>query len=106
MFRFNQNEIWVPDILPYNEIGSFDADKFKNIVPLRGYPNGKVCWNFPTIMETICKMDVTDFPSDEQSCQIMVGSWQYSKTELTVVCDIDHLDESNFSEHSQWLLIG
>ena len=104
--RFSQSEVWVPDLVPYNDIGSFDAQKFSDLIPIKGYPNGRVCWAFPTILKTICTMDVTNFPSDEQKCKIMLGSWQYSDLEVTISCHVDHLDDSNFSHHSQWMLLG
>ena len=102
--RLNQNEIWIPDLSPYNDVGSWDTEKYKNLIPLYAHNNGDVCWMFPTIMETICTMDVLNFPYDEQTCQVQLGSWQYSSAEVQTKCLHFSLDKTAFTPNSQWQL--
>lgn len=34
------------------------------------YPDGSVYYNFPSVITTLCKVDVTYFPFDTQTCNI------------------------------------
>ena len=104
LIRINQNEIWVPDLVPYNDVGSWDTEKYKNLIPLFARSDGKVCWMFPTIMETICTMDVYKFPYDMQRCQVQLGSWQYCSAEVQTQCLHEDLDMSAFTPNSHWQL--
>ena len=104
--RLYQDDIWTPDLVPYNDIGGFDTQKYKYQIPLRGWSDGRVCWNFPTIMNTICSLDVTDFPFDKQTCQITLGSWQYPAKEVELFCKDEGVDTSSYAAHSQWDLKG
>ena len=104
VIRVSQEEIWTPDIVPYNDVGRWDTRKYKDNVPAMAHYDGKVCWQIPIIMETICSMDVTDFPFDQQVCQISLGSWQYSYKEVRTLCSQKNLDKSIFTPNSQWQL--
>ena len=84
VIRLNQHEIWIPDIVPHNDVGSWNTDKYKNLIPLYAYHDGEICWVFPTIMETICTMDVINFPYDEQRCQ--VGGTDNNRAEIKFEC--------------------
>ena len=105
VIRVSQEEIWTPDIVPYNDVGKWDTRKYKDNVPIMVQSNGRVCWQIPIIMETICSMDVTNFPYDEQVCQISLGSWQYSYKEVKTLCSRKHMDKSTFTPNSQWELM-
>ena len=57
-------------------------------------------------METICSLDVTDFPFDKQTCTITLGSWQYPAAALEMFCKHKGVDTSSYAKHSQWDLKG
>ena len=46
---------------------------------------GDVMFTRPMIYETPCTVDMLNFPYDEQSCDIVFGSWQYTYEELDMV---------------------
>ena len=48
------------------------------------YYNGLVNWAAPVIMKSHCKIDVTNFPFDEQYCKLKFGPWQYSGNETVL----------------------
>ena len=102
--RIFQNNIWKPDILLYNEIINFDYEKFFLIEPLTVNYSGAVSWSQPIHLETTCSMEVTNFPFDSQTCEIVMGSWQYTLAELRLVCD--ELDLRNYIPDSLWVLQG
>ena len=106
VLRVPQEEIWTPDLLPYNDVGVFDLTKYRLVVPLRVSPDGLVCWSVPVTMETTCKMDVRKFPFDSQTCKITIGSWQYSANEVDIFCAEPELNIASYVSHTQWELKG
>lgn len=38
---------------------------------------GNVFWPVPTKLQSSCKVDVTYFPFDYQTCKLKFGSWTY-----------------------------
>jgi len=40
--------------------------------------SGHVQYKFPTLLRSICRVDVTYFPFDHQMCELKFGSWSYS----------------------------
>ena len=39
--------------------------------------DGNVFWPVPTKLQSSCKVDVTYFPFDQQTCYMKFGSWTY-----------------------------
>ena len=67
--------MWKPDILLYNSANeNFDASFPTNIVV---YNTGACEQIPPGIFKSTCKIDITWFPFDEQSCAMKFGSWTY-----------------------------
>uniref|UniRef100_A0A183BMZ5 Neur_chan_LBD domain-containing protein n=1 Tax=Globodera pallida TaxID=36090 RepID=A0A183BMZ5_GLOPA len=60
--RLPMTSIWKPDVL-VNAIVMF---------------NGSVTWIPPAIIRSLCHIDVTSFPFDDQTCIMKFGSWTYS----------------------------
>ena len=54
---------------------------------------------------SLCTLDVTWFPFDEQNCGLIFESWNYNTTELELVLgDITPLNR--FRTSDEWKLIG
>lgn len=46
------------------------------------YPNGMVVFTEYLVLKTMCKLDLSSFPLDKQSCSIVVGSWRDGEHEV------------------------
>ncbi|XP_033633525.1 neuronal acetylcholine receptor subunit beta-2-like isoform X1 [Asterias rubens] len=104
--------IWMPDVTLYN-----NADKYANF--LKGQTavisyDGSINWGCPQIFTTYCKIDITTFPFDKQTCTLKFGLWQHDATEVVVVGadKDDHTttsegggDETVFNSDGQWDMI-
>lgn len=44
--------------------------------------DGTVIYLYPTIISSICPINVLYFPMDTQECRIMFGSWSHSGIEI------------------------
>ena len=100
--RYYRYWIWTPDILPYNDVGSFDLEKYDFSIPIKVNYNGTVAWMRPVEYETTCSLDVTRFPFDVQECDLVIGSWQYFEHEVSLNCA--PIDFSYYIEDSLWSL--
>ncbi|CAD5206866.1 unnamed protein product [Bursaphelenchus okinawaensis] len=74
--RLPINNIWKPDVLLYNSVDQrFDAMWPVNAIVTY---TGNVTWIPPAIVKSTCRIDVTSFPFDDQTCSMKFGSWTYS----------------------------
>ncbi|TKR96992.1 hypothetical protein L596_010925 [Steinernema carpocapsae] len=122
--RMNSDDhsIFKPDILLYNSADkSFDSTYKSNMVV---YSSGEVNWVPPGIFRASCKIDITWFPFDEQSCFLKFGSWTYNGFALDLQLDHEKgerkpifkshkysnlapmIDLSTYVPSGEWLLIS
>ncbi|RTG90136.1 uncharacterized protein DC041_0002543 [Schistosoma bovis] len=47
--------------------------------------NGNVFWPPPAKLRSTCKIDITYFPFDDQSCTMKFGSWTYDGWQVNVI---------------------
>lgn len=45
-------------------------------------PVGHVTYNFPTVLKSICRIQVMFFPFDIQKCNLTFGSWSHGTADL------------------------
>ena len=61
----------LPDLVMYNNAADF-TDFLMNTNAMVHY-DGKVFWPVPTKLQSTCKVDVTFFPFDVQTCRLKFG---------------------------------
>lgn len=66
-----QNDIWKPDIALMNGFTSITAMGAKFMFINVNY-NGSCIWKPYQIMESVCKVDMTHYPYDRQTCVLKV----------------------------------
>jgi hypothetical protein len=66
---------------------------------------GAIFWPNPmTQMRIKCRMGIVWFPFDEQLCELIFGSWSYTKSYLNYSLMIEEPDLSNYTENNEWIL--
>ncbi|VDI40111.1 Hypothetical predicted protein [Mytilus galloprovincialis] len=98
------NRIWVPDITLYDNVGDQLAG-LKDYRPVVT-SNGDISYNFPTVITSMCPVDVTFFPFDTQSCLLKFGSWAYHGFEVDIINLSDTGDISSFVPSVEWAVVG
>ena len=58
----------------FGETGAIYNFDTKAVLKYTGYTE----WFAPTEIHSICKIDITYFPFDEQKCPLVFGSWTYT----------------------------
>lgn len=61
-------------------------------------------YNFPTVITSLCKVDVTYFPFDTQNCALTFGSWAYHGLELNLTKLAEEGDVTSFVTNVEWHL--
>lgn len=80
-------KVWVPDIVLYNNNDEQDRfaggrSSFRSGVALQS--NGTSSWSNPVTFKSLCRINVTDFPFDIQTCELKLGSWMYNEKTLNI----------------------
>uniref|UniRef100_A0A5K3EKF1 Ig-like domain-containing protein n=1 Tax=Mesocestoides corti TaxID=53468 RepID=A0A5K3EKF1_MESCO len=97
-----KNQLWLPDLFFRNgKEGYLHKMTLPNYL-LRVYPNGQVLYSQKITMRFACQMDLQTFPMDVQECDINIGSYGYTLSELKFMWSetspIELNDEMQLSE--------
>ena len=68
------------------------------------YSDGTVYYNFPTIVEALCPIDVRNFPFDTQICTLKFGSWAYHGRQLDIQLRDKTGDLAQMKSNVEWLV--
>lgn len=68
--------------------------------------DGRNEWFAPTEIKSICKIDITFFPFDEQICLLTFGSWTYNNLQLDLALKSDTADLKKYTRNGQWTLVS
>ncbi|OWF41383.1 Neuronal acetylcholine receptor subunit alpha-10 [Mizuhopecten yessoensis] len=95
--------MWVPDLTLYDST----ADVFPGYDGYRVniYSDGSVYYNFPTIIQSRCLVNVERFPYDTQTCSMAFGSWSYHGLEMDLVYKNPYGDLSTSVLNVEWNIL-
>lgn len=68
--------------------------------------DGRNEWFAPTEIKSICKIDITFFPFDEQTCLLTFGSWTYNSRYLDLALKSNTADLKKYTRNGQWTLVS
>ncbi|XP_059377686.1 neuronal acetylcholine receptor subunit beta-2-like isoform X2 [Carassius carassius] len=96
--------IWLPDIVLYNNAdGTYEVSFYSNAVVSN---NGEVAWLPPAIYKSACKIEVRDFPFDQQNCTLKFRSWTYDHTEIDLILLSDFASRDDFKPSGEWDIVS
>ncbi|XP_069137242.1 neuronal acetylcholine receptor subunit alpha-9-like [Argopecten irradians] len=93
-------KVWVPDITLYDNAES-TVEGVKDYRLSIG-SSGSVAYNFPTVITSLCQVDVTYFPFDTQTCALTFGSWAYHGLQLNITNKSVSGDLTSFVSNVEW----
>ncbi|KAK3727985.1 hypothetical protein QZH41_015939, partial [Actinostola sp. cb2023] len=99
--------VWKPDIVLYNNVHSDSSGEmylFTTKVLL--YSSGKVRWLSPIQVQSECKIDITNFPLDDQQCKLEFGSWAYDGHQLNLTNARQTADLSMYTTNGEWEMLS
>ncbi|KAF7228277.1 neuronal acetylcholine receptor subunit beta-2 [Nothobranchius furzeri] len=102
--RLPSQHIWLPDIVLYNNAdGTYEVSFYSNAVVSN---NGEVAWLPPAIYKSACKIEVRDFPFDQQNCTLKFRSWTYDHTEIDLILLSDYASRDDFKPSGEWDIVS
>ncbi|VDM38213.1 unnamed protein product [Toxocara canis] len=101
--------VWTPDIVLYNNARDFSRGFVDTNLHILS--NGDLQWAPPAKVYSICKLDVTFFPFDDQFCVLEFGSWIYDQSQLDVQImerydGKDPFTKDSFTENGEWEIVA
>ena len=72
----------------------------------RIHNDGKVAAGFPSILKSVCPIDIGRFPFDTQRCKLKIGSWRYNglHIDLRLPDSSNGINLKNLEANSVWEL--
>ncbi|XP_057206171.1 neuronal acetylcholine receptor subunit beta-2 isoform X2 [Triplophysa rosa] len=102
--RLPSQHIWLPDIVLYNNAdGTYEVSFYSNAVISN---NGEVAWLPPAIYKSACKIEVRDFPFDQQNCTLKFRSWTYDHTEIDLILLSNFASRDDFKPSGEWDIVS
>lgn len=103
VFRIPCKKLWLPDLVLYNNAADF-TDYLMDTNAMVHY-DGTIFWPVPTKLQSTCKVDVTYFPFDVQTCKLKFGSWTYDGFQVDITNRTTDIDLVNYVPNGEWSLI-
>ena len=107
--RVPAEDIWIPDIVPYNAIDYRDSDPKQLPTNVVVTSEGLITWIPPMNLRSTCKIDRVN---NYQTCDIKFGSWTYNGFQINLKLksamegtDIGVADTSSFIVNDDWILV-
>ncbi|XP_067676547.1 neuronal acetylcholine receptor subunit alpha-3-like [Haliotis asinina] len=98
-------DIWRPKVIV--PVSLEDRDVFKDETsPITVYSDGTVTWLPGANFLTNCKLDLTLFPFDVQTCQFQFLPISYFSNELKMVSSLVDVNTQSYTENGEWILSG
>ncbi|XP_064598528.1 neuronal acetylcholine receptor subunit alpha-6-like [Liolophura sinensis] len=96
-------DVWTPYIIVMNTIGDFvklgNAD-----FPMVVKSSGEVTMETGVSLSTHCDADITYYPFDTQSCDIVIGTVVYTQSQVNMT--IEEILTENYRENGEWELVN
>lgn len=93
----SEGDIWTPELKIFTgyreqkqDFGTVKAD-------------GQVVWVMPGFYNFHCPLDFTGYPSDIQNCKVILGSWAYDNTKISLQKGI--LSTIHYKKNLKWKLV-
>ena len=104
--RVPSQNIWIPDIVPYNTVDYSQSDPMQLTTNVVVKSDGAITWIPPLILRSTCRLDKVNLNSHEQTCDIKFGSWTFDGYKLNLKSKDDSVDLSSYVRNHDWDLIG
>ncbi|KAL9981976.1 hypothetical protein ACROYT_G010752 [Oculina patagonica] len=102
-------DIWVPDTLLYNNIDEekrIGGGRATYTASVEVQYDGSNMWLNPALFKSICSVDITNFPFDDQECLLKFGSWTADKFKIDLAAKNDSVFNSHYVKNGEWKLLN
>ncbi|KAK3590161.1 hypothetical protein CHS0354_041215 [Potamilus streckersoni] len=100
-----QDNVWKPDIALQNGVSEFKGVGSSDLL-VYAQNDGSVIWSPYAILQSTCKVDITYFPFDIQTCSLKFTSWSYTKYQVQLIEGNKGIVLDEYDESSIWIVVG
>ncbi|XP_048729919.1 acetylcholine receptor subunit alpha-like [Ostrea edulis] len=106
-FPITPKKIWIPNLLLINPANKMEAIGSADFVGNVNY-NGLVSWLPGCLIQTVCSVNIYEFPFDTQKCSFNLALWGYSPLQARVIPfdNTSYVDTTFYSSNAKWALEG
>ncbi|CAC5413736.1 unnamed protein product [Mytilus coruscus] len=97
----NEESIWRPTLTIENSVKDISIVSDVNIL-MRLKPDGHIIWTPSGIYVTYCETDVTYYPFDTQSCDVIITTWGYTSEEIALNVSTEAVQMEYYKENGEW----
>ena len=70
------------------------------------YPSGQIRWEPGGVFKTMCQIDITYYPFDEQKCDLVFGAWSYYTSKMNLTTNVTTVNLDTYESNGEWHLLG
>ena len=63
---------------------------------------GAIRWEPGGVFRTMCTIDITYYPFDEQECDLIFGAWSYYTTKMNLTTDRSRISLDTYETNGEW----
>ena len=64
--------------------------------------DGSVRWEPGGVFKTMCEIDITYYPFDEQTCEIIFGAWTYQTNKVNLTNTSPRINMDSYKSNGEW----
>ena len=68
--------------------------------------DGRCTWLNPAMFRSICSVDVTNFPFDDQECELKFGSWAFDGSKIDMTVNNDTVANRYYIKNGEWKMLN
>ncbi|XP_061175709.1 neuronal acetylcholine receptor subunit beta-4-like [Saccostrea echinata] len=102
---FPQNTFWRPSLVLDNSATSL-TEVGDSSYRIRIDGDGKHEWIIGLVASSACSVDVTNFPFDSHSCELIFTPWGTTSSEVTLSPMSTTVDQTHYSESTEWTFLS
>ncbi|CAG2221669.1 CHRNB1 [Mytilus edulis] len=101
----NEEYIWRPALIIENSVRDISIVSDANVL-MKVQSSGSVIWTPSGIYITHCETDVTYYPFDTQSCDVIITTWGYTSIEIALYVSQEAVRLEYYKENGEWTYQG
>ena len=68
--------------------------------------DGSIRWEPGGVFKTMCAIDITYYPFDEQRCDLTFGAWSYYTSKMNLTTDVTTINLDTYETNGEWEIYG
>ncbi|XP_046917017.2 neuronal acetylcholine receptor subunit non-alpha-2-like isoform X1 [Dermatophagoides farinae] len=102
----HMDDVFTPDLILYNSIQPTNMMKKFNHTELIITYDGTIFWSPLLRMQSFCKLDLYNWPYDQQSCSLIFISWSYPADALALYISTKSINLRDLWPNNEWKIIN